>query len=136
MNDWRARWVWLAVSMVLAALAPLACGGEDAGGGARSGGTGGSSSASTGVGFGGDGMLESLSIDPPTASIECVDGALAMQQFTANLHHSDGSTEALAGGVSWSATAPQVGTIDATGLYTANGMVGDVVTVKAEYKGS
>ena len=134
-DAWQTRWLWLVVAMIVAALAPLACSGDDAASASGTG-HGGGTSTSSGLGFGGNDSLQSLSIDPPTASIECLNGATATQQFNATLDHGDGTKETLTSGVSWSATAPQVGSIDATGLYTANGTLGDVVTITAEYAGS
>jgi hypothetical protein len=72
--------------------------------------------------------LQSITIEPPTATIESVDSAQVTQAFKAVGHFKDGSSGPLTG-LSWFASAPQVGAIDNAGLYTANGSVGGVVTI-------
>jgi predicted small lipoprotein YifL len=79
--------------------------------------------------------LVSIEVKPSTAAIESVNGAVVTQAFECDGHFDDGSTRQLGQGVAWSATAPQVGAVDATGLYTASGAVGGVVAIQAAYQG-
>jgi hypothetical protein len=96
------------------------------GGGAGGGGLGG--------GFGMMSTLVSISVTPGNVTIQSVNGMPAMQPFAATGHYKDGTSGPLSG-VAWSATVPQAGAIDpVTGLYSANGSVGGVVTVSASYE--
>ena len=85
-------------------------------------------------GFGGGGTVTSITIDPPTATIDSMNSLPATQGFTVIGHLSTGGTETLA--ATWSASNLQVGAIDGTGKYTANGSAGGVVTVTAASNGS
>jgi len=78
--------------------------------------------------------LLSITVDPPTASIESLNGAAVTQAFTVTGHYDNGSTMKLANGIGWTAGDPQVGAIDPNGLYTASGSVGGVVPVSDTYK--
>ena len=59
-------------------------------------------------------VLQSITISPTSASI----AVGATQQFTATGHYSNGSTQTLASGVTWSSSATTYATIGATGLAT------------------
>jgi hypothetical protein len=97
-------------------------GGDDGGGGPSFGGDS------------GDRTINSLSIDPPTATIVSDNGAVVKQQFKALAHYADGTTGDLGGAAQWTSTLPQVGSI-AGGTFSASGTVGGAVTVTATYKG-
>jgi WD40-like Beta Propeller Repeat len=79
--------------------------------------------------------LQSLTIDPPNAAVESVDGTIVTQGFKAIGHFADGSSTPIATTVTWSANEPQIGGLAATGLYTASGAVGGVVTINAALQG-
>lgn len=69
----------------------------------------------TGAGSGtGSPVLQSITVSPTSASI----AVGATQQFTATGHYSNGSTQTLASGVTWSSSAITYATIGATGLAT------------------
>jgi hypothetical protein len=78
--------------------------------------------------------LLSISVDPSTASIESLNGAVVTQAFSVTGHFDDGSALKLTNGVGWTAGLPQVGAIDSTGLYTASGSAGGVVPIQAAYR--
>ncbi|MGA7549760.1 MAG: Ig-like domain-containing protein [Candidatus Sulfotelmatobacter sp.] len=59
-------------------------------------------------------VLQSITISPTSASI----AVGATQQFTATGHYSNGSTQTLASGMTWSSSATTYATIGATGLAT------------------
>jgi WD40-like Beta Propeller Repeat len=136
------RWSWAqylaAFAIVGGAAAVGACGSD----GSPTGFTDGQDAAVDDGGteaatFGGQpgATLQSLTIDPPTASVESMDGAVVTQGFKAIGHFADGSSAPLAATVTWSANEPQIGAVGATGLYSASGSVGGVVTVNAAYQG-
>jgi len=133
--------LWL--PLVLVAVWPIACGSSHSG--AQQGFAGDDASPSTGDGggasdasLGGDGIgnpkLVALSIQPLQANIESLNGKPATQQFQAMGQFADGSI-APVGGASWTRDDPQVGAVDGSGLYTANGSQGGVVHVTATYQG-
>jgi hypothetical protein len=102
---------------------------EDGGdGGVRDGGFGGDTSLINGH------KVVALTVKPLQVNIESLNGAKATQQFQAIAQYDDGSTAAVTG-ASWARDNPQVGAIDPTGLYTANGSVGGIVNVDASYQG-
>lgn len=72
----------------------------------------------------------SLAIEPATAALESLNGQVESQAFHAVGAYGDGTT-APASRVSWTVDHPQVGAIDATGLYTASGVRGGAVTITA-----
>ena len=129
-------WLTLAVLTAFPVLS-LACGaaeehGKGSSGGESAGGAG--QQATTANGFGqsgtaGQGDIQSITIDPPTAMIDVDDGVPGTQTFTATAHYADGSTSPLSG-ASWSNTSPSVGSVDGSGVFTANGSLGGVLTVK------
>jgi hypothetical protein len=81
-------------------------------------------------------MLSSLTINPASASIESLNGAKAKQKFTVTAHYSDGSSRPLdPSAVAWQASDLAVGAIDSGGVFTANGALGGVVSVKAKASG-
>jgi hypothetical protein len=74
--------------------------------------------------------ITSITVDPPTALLEVLNGAIVTQQFKATAHFSDGSTQPLTN-VGWTATNAPVGGISGQGLYTPRGGQGGVVTINA-----
>lgn len=60
-------------------------------------------------------VLQSIAVDPASATLE----SGATRQFAATGTYSDGSSAALATGVSWVSSDPAVATVDASGLATA-----------------
>lgn len=74
--------------------------------------------------------LISARLEPASAVLESVDGAMPTQALALIAMQRDG-TEVTITGVRWTATLPLVGTLDAEGLFTATGNVGGVVTVMA-----
>ncbi len=138
-------------SIVLAAALaafPIGCGGSGndvANGvhhGGGSGGSGGSTSdASTDGASGGSGginfeasTITSVTVDPPTASIEIVDGQITTQGFTAYENFDDGTKQQIKN-PSWTADLPGAGAIDNSGTFTPSGNLGGQVTVSATYQG-
>jgi hypothetical protein len=126
----------LLLAAVILAIA-AACGGGDKGsgfdqpgndGGATDDGSSGTLNNNVGA------HLMSITVDPPQAAIESVNGAPVTQGFKAVGHFDDGSSAPL-NDATWLASAPQVGAIDPKGLYTASGSIGGVVTVTATAKG-
>ena len=133
-----------AVAVLGAAVTGAACGGGHDGGGysadagsADTGGSGGDAGNLTkdGGSFGNTPNLLTISVTPATAAIESLNGAPVTQAFTAVGHFDDGSTANLGTGVSWTSGEPQIGSLGATGLYTASGALGGVVSIQASYKG-
>ena len=125
--------------------AAAACGGGgDGSGGAPaptgtipSGGNDAGTAADTGMFFGNPQALKSITVDPPTATVEILNGSVvgASPAFKATAHFSDNSTQVLGSNVTWSVDDFQPGAIDGTGLYKPNGSVGGLVNVTATYKG-
>lgn len=89
---------------------------------------GGSNSASSSTGFGvGGNTSQSLTIEPPTATITIsAKGVPATQSFTAKLGDSVVPT-----GVNWTLDTYAQGNVDGAGLYTTLGLVGGKVKVTA-----
>jgi len=138
----RTRCALLAVLVV--SVSAVACGSGGSSGSAftppTDAGNAGPDSSLTGDGGGGDSslitnhMVTGLSITPPSATIQSLNGAASTQQFSAVAQFSDG-TSAPVTGASWSRDNPQVGAVDGTGLYTASGSVGGLVDITATYQG-
>ena len=127
-------WMPLAIGVAVAA---AACGSSDDGsafhGDAADGGD--ASAAEDAGNFIGQAKdVASITIDPPTASVEVLNGAPTSQPFKAIAKYNDGSTGALTSDVIWNVTNFQVGAIDGKGLYKTSGAVGGLVTVSAQYK--
>jgi hypothetical protein len=132
-------------ALFLLPFAALACGASGDTTTPGTGGHGGHASGSGGagsVGGGGDlglggsldhGPVVSLSIDPPQAGVESLNGAPVTQDFKAIASYQDGTTGEIA--ASWSATSPAVGAIDGSGTFTANGQLGGIVKVTAKADG-
>jgi hypothetical protein len=78
--------------------------------------------------------LTGLNITPNQISIQSLNGATATQQFQAVGQFSDGTTGPVSG-AAWMRDNPQVGAIDGSGLFTANGSQGGVVDITATYQG-
>jgi hypothetical protein len=79
--------------------------------------------------------VQALVITPKSPTIQCTNGAPGNTPFTATVDYADGTHATVTTGISWSANDPQVGTIDGSGLFTANGSLGGVVGVHATYQG-
>ena len=143
MNTWWTRGVQLlgAMTLVAAATAGAACGGG--GGGAPGADAGPAQPGTDGGGLLGDGggllgngpNLTAITVVPATASIESLDGAAVTQAFTVQGTFDNGTTLTLTNGVSWSSGEPQIGSLSSSGLFTASGALGGVVSVQASYKG-
>ena len=80
--------------------------------------------------------VDSLALEPATATITSLDSAPAKQPYKLVGKRTDGSTVDLSGGsgIAWSATNPQIGSV-AGGTFTATGNQGGKLVVKAAYKG-
>jgi hypothetical protein len=146
MSSWWTRGVqWLgAVALVGTAATGVACGGGSGGAGdSPDAGAPKGAAGSDAGNFGGDAgsllgnssTLQSITVAPPTATIESLNGVTVTQAFTVTGHFADGTTKPLPTGVSWSASEPGIGAVDTTGLYTANGSLGGVLSVQASYQG-
>ena len=86
-------------------------------------------------GVGGDaGVVVSVAIDPPTASVASGPDHPGTQQFTALATFDDGTTAPL-DLVSWELSNDASGTIDAEGLFTASAENGALSTVVATHNG-
>ncbi len=79
--------------------------------------------------------LQSISVNPPTASVEILNDVVVTQGFSAVGHYSDGSTQPILTDLAWSADQPVIGSIDKTALYTPSTKLGGLVTITADYKG-
>ncbi len=140
-NAWWTRGLWVVTALAASTALPAGCGAKHDGSNAQGTAGGGTSTTGTGGdlglggGFGSTSALISIAISPATASIECLNGAPGAQTFIATGHYKDGTTQNLTSVVSWSATGPQVGSIDATGNYSATGSIGGVVPITAAYMG-
>lgn len=77
--------------------------------------------------------VESVSVEPKTATLVVENGTPATQPFKLIARFAGGGTGEVPG--TWAATNLQVGAIGSNGLYTANGTHGGVVTVTGSYKG-
>jgi len=86
------------------------------------------------LGDGASSDFASLTIEPPTASIDVKDGVAGTQLFKLVGLKSDGSKVDVTDSVTWSATNPAVGSI-AGGTFTANGQLGGLVDVRASRGG-
>lgn len=86
-------------------------------------------------GNGEGGTIASITVEPPNAAITIVNDLVVTAQFKAVAHYGDGSMKDLLTDVKWFATNPQIGAIDATGLYTPTTDIGGVVQIRADYMG-
>ncbi len=73
-----------------------------------------------------------INISPSPVTMTA-DGQPATQQLTATGTKTDGSMSGQLIGVNWSVPINPIGTIDGSGLFTANGTIGGTVTVTATY---
>ncbi|MFO0614967.1 MAG: hypothetical protein U0414_20425 [Polyangiaceae bacterium] len=130
----RARSSFFFVALLVACLAALFAACDDSanssstssGTGSGTGSGGSMASSSTGFGVGGS-TTQSLTIDPPTATITITSkGAPATQSFVAK----SGDT-VITSGVTWTLDTYAQGNIDASGAYTTLGLVGGKVKVTA-----
>src|SRR5262249_345246 len=109
----------LFVPLALASAAALAaCGGGDDSGGDNGnpqsnnrGGDGGAGSDA--MLFGNPQSIKSITVDPPSAAIEILNGSItnAKQPFKATAHFNDNTTQVLSNEVTWSVNNFQVGAI-------------------------
>jgi hypothetical protein len=72
-----------------------------------------------------------LALDPPSASVEIVNGAIVPQAFKALDRGEDGTTRPVKGVVSWTSDSPALGEVDSGGTFHPNGFHGGLVTVTA-----
>ncbi len=129
---------WLRIAVAVATVVGIgACGG---GGGSEfnpgpndDGGGSGDDASFIDSGFGGDGgptmPVASLTIDPPTATLDVSVAPFPTQQFTTTAHYVDGTSGVIT--PSWSASNTPVGNIVNTGLYKTRGTQGGAVTITA-----
>ena len=129
---------WLRIAVAVATVVGIgACGG---GGGSEfnpgpndDGGGGGDDASFIDSGLGGDGgptmPVASLTIDPPTATLDVSVAPFPTQQFTTTAHYVDGTSGIIT--PSWSASNTPVGNIVNTGLYKTRGTQGGAVTITA-----
>lgn len=126
---------WLLVSVVgfSAALGFVACGSTDQstfGSDQNDGGALGDGGGGFGGGDSGSNKpLDSLVVDPATATLDVSTAPFPTQAFTATAHFTDGTTGPVA--ATWTASDASVGSIDGSGLYTPRGTQGGVVTITA-----
>ena len=73
-----------------------------------------------------------INISPSPVTIQA-NGQPTTKQLTATGTKTDGTMSSQLIGVNWSAPVNPIGTIDASGVFTANGNVGGTVTVTATY---
>ena len=116
MSRWWTRGVqWLgAVALVGTAATGVACGGGSSAGDSpdagrpksAAGADAGSLTGDAGNLLGNSSTLQSITVDPPTASIESLNGVAVTQAFTVTGHFTDGTTKPVPTGVSWSASEP------------------------------
>ncbi len=117
----------LAAAVLGAGLLPVACGSDDDASSTSGFGTGGSTSSGGDGGdlFGqGGGTSESLVLQPPSATIDVVDGVSSPVDFNAYL----GANEVA---VTWSTDYTSIAGVDANGLVTATGVKGGAVVLSA-----
>ncbi len=146
-SSWRRQGPHAVVAAVLAiatAAAGGACGASAGSGGFGDAGDagGGESARDTGTlhreagSVLGNASVQSVTLTPASPAIQCVNGATATQAFALTAHYANGTHAAVSADVSWTANEPQVGSIDGSGVFTANGSLGGVVTVTATYGGA
>jgi hypothetical protein len=151
MSPRRARlgpFVFVIAVPLAAAVAAAGCGSSSTptGSGSHAGG-GTATSASTtgagGTGVGGDigiggmidhGALQSIAVTPNPASIELLNGTPGKQAFQVTATYADNTTAPITD-ATWAATNIAVGSIDGSGLFSATGAQGGVVTVSASSGG-
>ncbi|HEY8090754.1 MAG TPA: hypothetical protein VIF09_22990, partial [Polyangiaceae bacterium] len=78
--------------------------------------------------------ITALAIIPSTATL-VTSGAGVTSQFHAIATLADGTTTDVSSAVTWGSNEPQVGSIAATGVYTAPGALGGVVSITASTGG-
>ncbi len=76
--------------------------------------------------------LVSITLAPATSELVVRTGAARTAQFVVNGTRRDGVPVTRVTGVTWTLDSTRAGSIDGTGLFTANGEVAGVVTVRAE----
>ncbi len=115
---------------------PGGAGGRPTGTSTTSSGTGGTIGVGGDVGLGGNfdhGAIVSIEVTPPTATLVLDNGAPGQQPFKAMAHYADKFTAAV--DATWSATNIAVGSVDGTGIFSAPGLQGGLVTVTASAGG-
>jgi hypothetical protein len=130
----KRSWLLVGVVGLSATLGFVACGSEDASTfGKNDGDDGGGASSSGSSGFGGDDgaarAVTSLTVDPPTATLDLTNAPFPTQTFKATAHYSDGATGSVT--AAWTASNAAVGNIDGSGVYTPRGTQGGSVIVTA-----
>jgi Bacterial Ig-like domain (group 4)/WD40-like Beta Propeller Repeat len=134
-ESWRGL---LGTGILALAVAVAACSGSGQGSDGANppspGKDGGAGKEEGGLSFGH--TLESLSISPSSAKVTSHNGATVKQPFSVTAHYTDGSVATLSSAsVTWIANQPQLGSIDGSGTFTANGTLGGTVNVQASIGG-
>ncbi len=134
-------WALLGVVGCAGILGFVACGSSDdssfPGGNGDDGGGSGLTDGSGTFGEGGFGgadsgptkPVDSLVIDPATATLDVSSAPFPTKKFTVTAHYTDGTTGVV--GASWTASSAPVGHIDGSGLYFTSGGQGGAVVVTA-----
>src|SRR5262249_20879353 len=119
---WWTRGLWFVVAVAALLSLPVACGSGNASGGTHgTSGSGRPGGQGVGGNCGGTGNLPSITVIPPMATIESLNGMPVTQSFTATGHFKDGTTGDISSMVTWTAPGLQIGSIGPNGLYTASG---------------
>ncbi|MEO6418826.1 MAG: hypothetical protein ABIP39_05435, partial [Polyangiaceae bacterium] len=138
----KRAWLRLAGVVLTTVVSVGACGGDgpsEFGNGTNDdGGIGmGDDSSFIDPGLGNDGSstqpIASLTIDPPTATLDVTIAPFPTKQFTTTAHYVDGTSAVIT--PSWSASNTPVGSMSSTGLYSTRGTQGGSVVVTANAGG-
>ncbi len=78
-------------------------------------------------------QITAIVVQPASASVEILNGAIVTAAFTASATFSDGSSQSIS--PSWTSDSPLIGAIDASGTFTPSGLQGGLVTITASYQG-
>jgi len=101
--------------------------------GSSSGGAAGADASDDGL-FTDHGAVVSIVIDPPTATVDIINGSISPVNFTAIATFQDGATSAVA--ADWSIDRPTLGLVSPTGgVFTASGALGGKGIITADYSG-
>lgn len=136
----RALLRFCAVVSAVGVVGLVACGSSDDSnfnnGGQDGGGGGGLTDGSGGGGFGGgdDGggttkPIDSMTVDPATATLDVTAAPYPTKQFTATAHFHDGTVGPVS--ATWTSSDAPVGSIDGSGLFKTSGSQGGAVTITA-----
>jgi MYXO-CTERM domain-containing protein len=77
--------------------------------------------------------ITGIRITPPDPTVTAQNGQPGVAQFTLFADYHDGSSAPVSGAV-WSVDDPQIGAINASGLFTSGTLGGGTTTVRASYK--